>query len=98
MLCVLRSKKEASTMSHKSEIAELRQQIALELDAMRRGLLGISTGTARYAFIHARMERIGTCQDTLASSIGEQAASQVVCAAYMQAMEQDPVCDAYDHI
>ena len=78
-------------MSNKSEVAQLRQQIALELDAMRRGLLGISTGSARHAFIHARMERIGVCQDTLASSIGEQAATQIVCAMYMQAMEQDTI-------
>lgn len=78
-------------MSNKSEVAQLRQQIALELDAMRRGLLGISTGSARHAFIHARMERIGVCQDTLANSIGEQAATQLVCAAYMQAMEQDAI-------
>ncbi|MBV9257215.1 MAG: hypothetical protein JO215_04245 [Ktedonobacteraceae bacterium] len=85
-------------MSHTSEVAQLRLQIALELDAMRRGLLGISTGTARHAFIHARMERIGACQDTLANSIGEQEASQVVCTVYMQAMEQDTVCDAYDRI
>ena len=85
-------------MSHKSEIAELRQQIALELDAMRRGLSGISTGTARHAFIHARMERVGACQDTLANAIGDQAASQVVCAVYMQAMEQDTLCDLYDCI
>lgn len=76
-------------MSNKSEVAQLRQQIALELDAMRRGLLGISTGSARHAFIHARMERIGVCQDRLATSIGEQAATQIVCAVYMQAMEQD---------
>lgn len=65
-MCVPRSGKEASIINHKSEVAELRQQIALELDAMRRGLLGISTGTARHTFIHARMERIGACQDTLA--------------------------------
>ena len=38
-------------MSHKSEVAQLRQQIALELDAMHTGLLGISTGTARHAFV-----------------------------------------------
>jgi hypothetical protein len=74
-------------MSHRSEIAEMRQQIALEVVAMRRGLLGISTGTARHAFIHARMERIGMFQDTLANSIGDQAASQLVCAVYMQVME-----------
>mgnify|MGYP003622997409 CR=1 FL=1 len=78
-------------MTNKSEVAQLRQQIALELDAMRRGLLGIATGSARHAFIHARMERIGMCQETLAGSIGEQAATQLVCAAYMQAMEQDAI-------
>lgn len=85
-------------MNQKSEVAALRQQIALEMTAMRRGLLGISTGTARHAFIHARMERIGACHDTLAHSIGEQAATQVVCAVYMQAMEQDVTCDAYDRL
>ena len=78
-------------MNDRSEIAQLRQQIALELDAMRSGLLGISAGSARHAFIHARMERVGVCQDTLANVIGEQAANQVVCAVYMQAMEQDTV-------
>jgi hypothetical protein len=78
-------------MSNKSEVAQLRQQIALELDAMRGGLLDISTGSARHAFIHARMERVGVCQDTLAASIGEQAATQIVCAVYMQAMEQDAI-------
>ena len=78
-------------MTNKSEVAQLRQQIALELDAMRRGLLGISTGSARHTFIHARMERIGVCQDTLANSIGEQAATQIVCAVYMQTMEQDAI-------
>ncbi len=85
-------------MSHTSEVAAMRQQIALEVDAMRRGLLGIATGTARHAFIHARMERIGTYHDTLAHSIGEQAATQVVCTVYMQAMEQDSACDTYDRI
>jgi len=79
--------------SSKSEVAQLRQQIALEVDAMRHGLLGISTGTARHAFIHARMERVGACQDTLARSIGEQAAFEVVCSVYIQTMEQDATCE-----
>ncbi len=78
--------------ANRSEVARLRQQIELELDAMRRGLYGISAGTARHAFIHARMERIGACQDTLAHEIGEKAASQVVCSMYMQTMEQETVC------
>ncbi len=72
-----------------SEVARLRQQIELELEAMRRGLFGISAGTARHAFIHARMERVGACQDVLASHVGEPEAAQVVCHLYTQTMERD---------
>lgn len=76
-----------------SEIARLRQRIELELDAMRRGVGGLSQGTARHAFIHARMERVGAYQDVLAREIGEIAASQAVCKLYMRVMEEDLVCD-----
>lgn len=72
----------------RSEIAQLRQQIERELVAMQRGLTGISSGTARHVFIHTRMERIGACQDILASQLGEAAANHIVCNLYMQAMEQ----------
>ncbi|HLG78386.1 MAG TPA: hypothetical protein VKX46_18370 [Ktedonobacteraceae bacterium] len=73
----------------RSEIAQLRQQIELELDALRRGMAGIAAGTARHAFIHARMERLGTCQDSLAGKIGASAASEIVCHLYIQAMERE---------
>lgn len=73
----------------RSEVAQLRQQIEVELVAMRRGLTGITSGTARHTFIHTRMERIGACQDTLARQLGEAAATHIVCNMYMQAMEQD---------
>lgn len=71
----------------KSEVAQLRQQIELELDALRRGLFALSTGGARHAFIHAKMERVGACQDVLADYIGENAANMVVCQLYIEAME-----------
>ncbi len=72
-----------------SEIAQLRQQIEVELVAMNRGLSGLATGTARHAFIHARMERIGACQDALADQVGESVANQLVCKLYMQSMERE---------
>src|SRR6266571_8710291 len=72
---------------YKSEIAQLREQIELELDAMRSGMNGLALGTARHAFINARMERVGACQDSLAAHIGAEAASQLICTIYMQTME-----------
>lgn len=73
----------------RSEIAQLRQQIELELAAMRRGLAGIATGTARHTFIQTRMERIGACQDSLAGKVGDARANHIVCSLYIQAMESD---------
>jgi hypothetical protein len=72
-----------------SEIAEVRRQIELELEAMRRGMSGLALGTARHAFIQARMDRVGACQDRLASHVGEETATQIVCKLYMQTMEKE---------
>ncbi|HTK05649.1 MAG TPA: hypothetical protein VL485_00620 [Ktedonobacteraceae bacterium] len=77
----------------KSEIALLRQQISLELVAMRQGLQGIALGTARHAFIHTRMERVAACQDSLADEVGEAVACEMVCILYAQAMEPEVVPD-----
>jgi hypothetical protein len=73
----------------KSEVARLRQQIALEMEAMHRGMSGLSEGSARHAFIHARMERIGACQDVLTGQVGAVAANQMVCQLYIQTMDAD---------
>jgi hypothetical protein len=72
-----------------SEIAEVRRQIELELEAMRSGMNGLTLGTARHAFIQARMERIGAFQDRLAIHVGEANATQIVCKLYMQTMEKE---------
>lgn len=72
-----------------SEIAQLRQRIELELLAMRRGLSGLSSGTARHEFIHARMDQVGRCQDCLADQVGEHTAATMVCQLYVQTMEND---------
>lgn len=73
----------------KSEVARLRTQIELELEAVNRGMNGLAIGHARHDFIHARMQRIGTYQDTLACEIGEEAATQVVCQLYHDVIEKN---------
>jgi hypothetical protein len=50
----------------KSEVAQLRRQIELELEAMERYMTAFAVGTARHEFIRKRMERIGSCQERLA--------------------------------
>jgi hypothetical protein len=77
----------------KSEVAQLRQQIELEMDAMRSGLHGVAQGTARHAFIHARMERIGAYQESLASQVGTATAHHIMCQLYVQTMEQGTAFD-----
>ena len=73
--------------SNQSEIAHLRQQIEFQLVAMRRGLSGFSSGSARHAFITARMEHIGICQDDLAHRLGESAATMLVYGLYNEVMD-----------
>jgi hypothetical protein len=74
---------------HLSEVARLRQQIELELEAMQRGLTGIAAGTARHDFIHAKMQRIGSCQDKLAEHVGTTTATTMVCQLYVQVIDPD---------
>ena len=69
---------------HKSEVARLREEIELQLEAMQRGMYGFASGTARHAFIHARMDRISEFQHSLTDYIGEQDANQLVCSLYSE--------------
>ncbi|MDQ2888420.1 MAG: hypothetical protein M3Y39_20335 [Chloroflexota bacterium] len=71
-----------------SEIARIRQQIDLELDAMKRGLSGLAAGTARHAFIEAKMRRVGEYEEQLAEHIGKPEAELVSCLAYIRVMEE----------
>jgi hypothetical protein len=72
---------------HLSEVARLREQIELQLEAMQYGLRGLASGTARHAFIFERMERVGEYQDVLAEYLGEHIANQIVCNIYVEVME-----------
>ena len=73
---------------NQSEVAQFRQQIELQLEAMQRGMQGPATGTARHAFIYARMESIGAYQDRLAEQVGESTANHIVCHLYIEVMER----------
>ncbi len=76
------------TIEHNvSEVARLREQIETQVVAMRRGISGFSSGTARHAFMNARMERIGVCQDSLAGQLGEDAANMLVYGIYNTIMD-----------
>ena len=61
-----------------SEVARLRQRIAEEYEAAQRGLTGLCLGTAKHAFITARMEQIGTCHEALKGLVGEGEAARIM--------------------
>jgi len=73
---------------NQSEVARLREQIELQIEAMQRGMHGFATGTTRHAFIRARLERIDQYQHSLAGYIGEDDANQVVCGLYTEVMAE----------
>lgn len=70
-----------------SEVALLRQQIEVEILAMRNVFSDIALGTARHRFIQTRMERVGAYQDALSQYVGAEKANMVVCELYIQVME-----------
>ncbi len=67
-----------------SEVALLRQRITEEYEAMKHGLSGLAYGTAKHAFIDARMKRVDAYYDQLTQHIGPKEASQVVCELYIE--------------
>lgn len=66
------------TQENRSEVARLRQRIAQEYEAARRGLTGLAYGTAKHEFITRRMEQIGSCHETLKHLVGEQEATRML--------------------
>jgi hypothetical protein len=75
------------TIEQQSEVAYLRQQIEVQLVAMRRGLTGFSSGSARHAFIQARLERISGYQNSLVEHLGESLADHLVYGLYNEVMD-----------
>lgn len=71
-------------MNNQSEVARLREQIALEHAAAKAALTGLASGTARHAIITAKMDRIGAHQLQLAGLIGEEQSMAYVCEVFDQ--------------
>lgn len=61
-----------------SEVAQIRQRIQQEYEAMKQGLEGLALGTSKHAFIEARMRRVDSYYAQLKKDIGEQEAGQTV--------------------
>lgn len=72
-----------------SEVAQLRQQIELQVQALQSAMYGFAI-TARHEFIQARYNSIGTYQNRLAEQVGERAANQIVYKVYAEVMEREP--------
>jgi len=72
-----------------SEIADLRQHIELEYQAMQNAMMGFAAGHARHAFITARMNGVGYYQQALATHIGKEAARKFVYERYLAAVGEE---------
>jgi len=67
-----------------SEVAQLRQSILEEYEAMKRGLTGFAWGSSKHAFIDARMKRVDYYHEQLIKQIGEREATHTICDLYEQ--------------
>lgn len=56
-----------------SEVARLKQEIEVTYLAGKMGLMGLTSGIAKHAFIEQRTERLGTLHHELQKLVGEQA-------------------------
>ena len=54
---------------------------------MRLGLTGLAAGVTKHHFIEAKMHRLGTYEDALATHIGKEEATQFSCQTYMRVLE-----------
>jgi hypothetical protein len=66
-----------------SEVAALRQQIEKELEGMQRGFSGFAV-VGKHEVIANKYNTLGIYQEQLARSIGDAAATQLICEAYIR--------------
>jgi hypothetical protein len=67
-----------------SEVAQLRKSILNEYEAMKSGLSGVASGTARHSFIDARMRHVDGYYKQLSQQVGEQEATNTITDLYQQ--------------
>ncbi len=68
-----------------SEVARLLRQIALEMEAARNGMYGLSSGGARHLFITRKLERMGDLHVQLQEMVGEAQAIELLAQAWEEA-------------
>lgn len=61
-----------------TEVIRLLKQIEMEYEAAYKGINGLSSGTARHAFINARMENIDRHRVELVKLVGEEEALSLI--------------------
>jgi hypothetical protein len=71
-----------------SEIANLRHQIELECEAMRRGLTGFAM-TAKHEIVAHKYDQLGIYQSQLEKLVGEEQALCMIAEIYTQAMNEE---------
>ncbi len=68
---------------NKSEVARLMASIEAEYEAGKRGLVGLSEGSARHEFISAHMDRLWAYKEELGEQVGEQEATALLCQVFL---------------
>ena len=64
--------------AYKSDVAWRLEQIKQQYEAAQRGLSGFAQGTARHAFITAKMKRMGQIHEELQRLVGPEQAIRLV--------------------
>ena len=77
----------ALSAGNQSEVAQLRAQIAREYEAAAWARQGLAVGVAQHRFITRRYERIGRCQEQLATMVGERASLAML----LEILEEQPL-------
>jgi hypothetical protein len=78
--------------SNQSDVARLREQIEREYEAMQQVMYGPAM-VARHDIISHSYKAVGTYQHELASIVGNEQATDIMCQAYYQVIEQEgPQC------
>lgn len=69
--------------SEGSEVAHIKQRIQGEIEGMRRGFNGFAMVSQHQVIAH-RHEALGSYQDQLAQTVGEDEAALYVCTEYIR--------------
>jgi hypothetical protein len=78
--------------SNQSDVARLREQIEREYEAMQQAMYGPAM-VARHDIISHSYEAVGTYRNKLTCIVGNDQATDIMCQAYYQVMEQEgPQC------